>query len=115
MEQFNARASSHDLTVRLELGNKESLLLGFKDMGQGITVEVKASHQAITDLLQTQKDVIIKHLESKDVHATFQIDPDASATPDRRDRREPKDLHRNPFSNPSAEGEEFGEYLEVFA
>lgn len=112
-EQISSKASSHDLTVRLDIGNKESLLLGFKDMGQGISVEVKASHQAITDLLQSQKDAIMKHLESKDVHATIQIDPDASAQ-DRRDRRESKDLQRNPFAK-NEETEGFGEYLEIFA
>jgi hypothetical protein len=115
LDQFNMKASNHDLTVRLDIGNKESLLLGFKDMGQNIAVEVKASHQAVTDLLQSQKDAIVKHLESKDVHATIQIDPDASATTDRRDRREPRDMRQRFFAGPAQEDGGFGEYLEVFA
>lgn len=114
LDQFATRASNHDLTMRLDIGNKESLLLGFKNMGESIAVEVKASHQAITDLLQNQKDVIVKHLESKDVHATIQIDPDSSATTDRRERRETRDL-RQRFAGAAQEDSDFGEYLEVFA
>ena len=76
------------MTVRLTVGNDESLVLGLKDLGQTVTVEVRGSSQGMINLLQSQRDVIISHLEGKDISANIVIDPNASGTPEKRDRRE---------------------------
>jgi hypothetical protein len=88
MKQASGGAGVHDLTVRLTLGNEERLVLGLKDLGRSVTVEVKASNQGMIDLLQSQRDVIISRLEGKDIYADLVIDPNASGTPEKRDRRE---------------------------
>ena len=88
MQQAAGRTGGHDLTVRLTVGNEGSLVLGLKDLGSSVTVEVKASNQGMIDLLQSQRDVIVSRLEGKDINANLIIDPNASGTPEKRDKRE---------------------------
>ncbi len=87
LEQVGNRMGANDLTVRLTVGSEGSLVLGLKDLGSSVTVEVKASNQGMIDLLQSQRDAIIGRLESKDIYADLVIDPNASGTPERRERR----------------------------
>ena len=86
MKQAGGGKGVHDLTVRLTVGNEGRLVLGLKDLGGSVTVEVKASNQGMIDLLQSQRDVIISRLESKDIYADLVIDPNASGTPEKRDK-----------------------------
>ena len=88
MKQAGGATGIHDLTVRLTVGNEGRLVLGLKDLGSSVTVEVKASNQGMIDLLQSQRDVIISRLEGKDIYADLVIDPNASGTPEKRDKRE---------------------------
>jgi len=113
IEQFGSGNAQHDLTVKLDMGKEGSVILGLKDLGPSVTVEVKATDQGIVSLLQSQKDSIIKNLEGKDVHANIYIDPNASGTPDKRDRRE---TGRQRTFQPAPQAEAgFGEFLDVFA
>lgn len=112
LDQFATKAGQHDLTVKLDIGSEGSLVLGMKDLGQTVTVEVKASHDSMVDLLQSQRDTIIRHLEGKDVHTNFVIDPNASGTPERRDRRETGQQSTFRSSTPE-EDEGFEEFLEL--
>lgn len=109
--QLGARPASHDLLVRLNFGNEESLVLGLKDLGQSVTVEVRASNQGMINLLESQRDVIVKHLEGKDIHTNIVIDPNASATPEKRERREARQAR---FPKAPVQDEEFGTFLESF-
>jgi hypothetical protein len=113
MEQVGSGASPHDLTVRLSVGNDESLVLGLKDLGQTVTVDVRASNQGMINLLQSQRDVIIRHLEGKDISANIVIDPHASGTPGKRDRRETKQGTLAARGKKGATG--FNGLLEIFA
>ena len=113
IEQFGSGAGQHDLTVKLDMGKEGSVVLGLKDLGPSVTVEVRASDQGIVNLLQSQKDSIIRNLEGKDVHANIFIDPNASGTPDKRDRGE-TGKQRTFQSTPEVD-EGFGEFLDVFA
>ena len=113
IEQFGSTNGQHDLTVKLDMGKEGSVVLGLKDLGPSVTVEVRASDQGIVNLLQSQKDSIIKSLEGKDVHANIFIDPNASGTPDKRDRGE-TGKQRTFQSTPQVD-EGFGEFLDVFA
>jgi len=113
IEQFGNGTAQHDLTVKLDMGKEGSVVLGLKDLGPTVTVEVKASDQGIISLLQSQKDSIIRNLEGKDVHANIYIDPNASGTPDKRDRRE---TGKQRTFQPAPQGDAgFGEFLDVFA
>jgi len=111
-DQLASRPTGHDLTVRLSIGDEESVLLGLKDLGETVTVEVRASHHGIVSLLQTQKDAIMKHLEGKDIRTSIFIDPNASGTSERRERREAR---RQPFRSTRQTSNGFGEVFEVFA
>ncbi len=112
MEQVGGGTGPHDMTVRLTVGNGESLVLGLKDLGQTVTVEVRASNQGMVDLLQSQRDVIIRHLEGKDISANIVIDPNASGTPEKRDRRETR---QRTLAARGKVGGGFDGLLEVFA
>ncbi len=112
MEQVGTGTSSHEMTVRLTVGNDESLVLGLKDLGQTVTVEIRGSNQGMINLLQAQRDVIISHLEGKDISANIVIDPNASGTPERRDRREMRERTSGPRGKA---GGGFDGLLEVFA
>jgi hypothetical protein len=112
MEQVGSGTGQHDLTVRLTVGNGESLVLGMKDLGQTVTVEVRGSSQGMINLLQSQRDVIISHLEGKDISANIVIDPNASGTSEKRDRRETR--QRTPAARAKVGGG-FDGLLEVFA
>ncbi len=112
MEQVGTGSAPHDMTVRLTVGNEDSLVLGLKDLGQTVTVEIRGSNQGMINLLQSQRDVIISHLEGKDISANIIIDPNASGTPERRDRRETK---QRTFAARGKVGGGFDGILEIFA
>lgn len=113
IEQFTGKTGQHDLTVKLDIGSEGSLVLGMKELGQNVTVEVRALHDAMVNLLQSQRDTIIRHLEGKDVHANIVIDPNASGTPEKRDRRDTE--KQSTFPTAPKEDEGFGELIEIFA
>lgn len=112
MEQVAGGTGPHDMTLRLTVGNEESLVLGLKNLGQTVTVDVRASNQGMINLLQSQRDDIIRHLEGRDITANIVIDPNASGTPEKRDRRETR--QRTPAARGKA-GAAFDGLLEVFA
>jgi hypothetical protein len=111
LEQFSGKTGQHGLTVKLDIGSEGSLVLGMKDLGQTVTVEVRASHDATVSLLQSQRDTIIRHLEGKDVHTNIVIDPNASGTPEKRDRRDTQ--KQRTFPSAPKEDEGFGELLDM--
>jgi hypothetical protein len=110
MKQAGGGKGVHDLTVRLTVGNEGRLVLGLKDLGGSVTVEVKASNQGMIDLLQSQRDVIISRLEGKDIYADLVIDPNASGTPEKRDKRETGQSMPGPRKQT---GEGFNTFLET--
>jgi hypothetical protein len=112
IDQVSGKSSSQNLTVKLDIGNDENVVLGLRDLGRTVTVEVKASHQGLISLLQSQKDAIIRHLDSKDVRTNIFIDPNASGTPERRDGRESK---RRVLKAIRHSDKVFGTFLETFA
>ena len=112
MEQVGTGTGPHDMMVRLTVGNDESLVLGLKDLGQTVTVEVRGSNQGMINLLQSQRDVIISHLEGKDISANIVIDPNASGTPEKQERRETR--QRTSAARAKVSGG-FDGLLEVFA
>jgi hypothetical protein len=112
MEQVGGGTGLHDMTVRLTIGSDESLVLGLKDLGQTVTVEVKGSNQGMINLLQSQRDVIISHLEGKDISANIIIDPNASGTSEKRERRETR---QRTSAARAKVGGGFDGLLEIFA
>ena len=111
LEQLEGKTGLHDLKVRLSLGNEESLVVGMKDLGPTVSVDVRSSDQAMIGLLQSQRDTIIRHLEGQDIHAQIVIDPNASQTPERRDKQETRQKTFTPLKRG---GEGFDTFLDTF-
>jgi hypothetical protein len=113
IEQLAGRTGSHDLTVRLTLDNQASLVLGLKDLGQTVTVDVRSSDQGMIGLLQSQKDAIVQHLDNQDIHAQIVIDPNASGTQEQKERQQ--DARQRTFTPRTQADSAFGAFLETFA
>jgi hypothetical protein len=113
VEQLAGRTGSHDLTVRLTLDNQSSLVLGLKDLGQTVTVDVRSSDQAMIGLLQSQKDAIVQHLDGQDIRAQIVIDPNASGTPEQKEKQQ--DARQKSFTSRKQADSAFGAFLETFA
>jgi hypothetical protein len=113
ISQMSTKTGARDLTVKLDVGNNETVVVGLRDLGQSIAVEVKASNQALVTLLQSQKDAIVKQLEGKELRTSIFVDPNASQTPDRRERRD--NTKRKPFGAEERTIPAFGSVVETFA
>jgi hypothetical protein len=87
IEQFTARGTSMDMVLRLKIDDRETLLVGLKNEGQKVMVDIKASNEGVTNILQTQKDVISRNLEEKRVYTNIYVDPDANGSFERRESR----------------------------
>ncbi len=88
-EQYANKSSSMDMVLRLKIDEKETLLVGFKDQGSRISVEVKTTNESVANFLASQKDEIVKQLEQKSIHTSIYVDVQ-SDSPNRRDQRERK-------------------------
>ena len=102
LEQFSAKGSTMDMILRLKIDDRETLLVGLKNEGQKVMVDVKTSNEGVTNILQTQKDVISRNLEEKHVYTNIYIDPDANGGFERResrrdDRRKEQDSSKTNF------------------
>jgi hypothetical protein len=113
VEQLAGTTGSHELTVRITLDNQSSLVLGLKDLGQTVTVDVRSSDQALIGLLQSQKDAIVQHLDGQDIRAQIVIDPNASGTPEQKERQQ--DARQKSFTPRKQADSAFGAFLETFA
>ena len=73
-EQFAVKSASMDMVVRLKIDDKETLLVGLRDQGQRIAVDVKTTNETMGNFLQAQKDIIIKQLENKQIYTNIYVD-----------------------------------------
>jgi hypothetical protein len=110
-EQLSGKSGIHDLIVKLEVGNNESVVVALKDLGQSVSVEVKGSNQALVSFLQAQKETITRQLEGKDLRTIIYVDPNASNTSDRQER---KDTKRRSFERERQNVRSFGSVVETF-
>ena len=74
--QNQVRNSPMDMVMRMNINEKESLLIGLKREGQQFFVEIKTGSSSIMNLLQANKEVIIRNLEMKNVNAHIYVNPD---------------------------------------
>ena len=87
VEQFSAKGRTMDMILRLKIDDRETLLVGFKNEGQKVMVDVKASNEGVVNILQTHKDAISRNLEEKHVYTNIYVDPDANGSFERRESR----------------------------
>jgi len=90
VEQFSNRGSQMDMVVRLKLDDKETLLVGLKQEGQKVIVDVKASNDGLVNLIQAHKDDIARHLEDKNIFTSIFVQPDGEKNSERQNQRENK-------------------------
>ena len=75
-EQFAGRNMNMDMVVRLKIDEKDTLLVGLKEDGGRVTVELRSANENMMNLLQSQKEDITKNLEAKNIHASIHVDLD---------------------------------------
>jgi hypothetical protein len=88
VEQYTTRGNSMDMVVRLKIDDKDTLLVGLKDKGQTVTVQVKTGSEGLINLLQSNKEAITRQLEEKNIYASIWIDPDRQKGFDERQKKE---------------------------
>ncbi len=111
VEQFSARGTSMDMILRLKIDDRDTLLVGLKNEGQKVIVDVKSSNEGMINVLQNQKDTISRNLEEKHVYTSIFIDPEADGGFERRESRQ----NGRRDEQDSISKANFGEYLEASA
>ncbi|OPY01917.1 MAG: hypothetical protein A4E60_01368 [Syntrophorhabdus sp. PtaB.Bin047] len=109
-EHFSGRNMNMDMTVRLKIGDNETVLVGLKDEGSSVTVEVRGASESTMNFLQSQKDDIARTLESKNIQTTIHVDIDQDAEGKRQQKQ-----HRNTGEEETAEQKDFGSFFETLA
>jgi len=110
VEQYANKSSSSDMVVRLKIDGKETILVGLKDEGQKISVQIKTGSEGVMNFIQSQKDAIIKSLEGKNIYATIMVDINDQRGFERNNRDGGKEENTR-----DEEQEEFGAYLNAMA
>ena len=107
VEQYASKSVSMDMVVRLKIDEKETILVGLKEQGQRVTVEVKTTNAGMGTFLQSQKEEIARQLEGKNIYANIYVD----VQNENREKREQKN-HQKKRSD-GQEYEEFVGFLEA--
>jgi hypothetical protein len=104
-EQLALRDKPLDITLRLKMENGDSLFVGLKDQAGKILVHLRCADQQMFNLLQSQKETIMRHLEAKQVSTSILVSPIEEDMARRQGRERPKNMwgrQRDPF-NPYVE------------
>jgi len=106
VEQYANKGTSMDMVIRLKIDEKETVLVGLKDDGQKVTVQIKTGSEGVMNFIQSQKDTIMRHLEGKNIYAHIMVDINDQREFERRDRREQEEK-----KGQYEEGEDFSAFL----
>ncbi len=102
-EQVGLRDKPLDAMLRLKIEGGESLLVGFKDQSGKLIVQVRCADQQVVNLLESQKETIVRHLEAKQISSTISVSPIEEDLTKRQGREQQRNLwgRRREPSNPS--------------
>lgn len=109
-EQYSGKNLGMDMTVKLKIGDNETILVGLRDEGASVTVEVKAANENTMNFIQSQKDDLMKNLEDKHIMTTIHVDIDQDAQGRQQDGR-----RRERDQDGAEEGQDFGAFFEAMA
>lgn len=109
-EQFAGKSMNMDMTVKLKIGDNETVLVGLKDEGSRVTVEVRTANENTMNFLQSQKEELVKSLESKNILTTIHVDIDQDAQGQRQQRQQRRDA-----GDDTGEKQDFGAFFEALA
>ncbi|MCX8022122.1 MAG: hypothetical protein N2745_05050 [Syntrophorhabdaceae bacterium] len=110
IEEAVNKNESLNVVVRLKFNEDDTILLGFKQEGKSIIVDIKTMDARITNILQTNRDTIIRNLEDKNIYANIFINPDG--TREGNGKREYRYTGRRNYGE-GKEGKGFKEILEA--
>lgn len=109
-EQFAGRNLNMDMTVRLKIDNNETVLVGLRDEGSSVRVEVKTTSESTMSFLQSQKEDIARALEERNVQTTIHVDIDQDAQGKRQQKQ-----GRDTGESETTEQQDFGSFFETLA
>jgi hypothetical protein len=90
-EMINSQSNKHqsmDMVLRLQVNDRETILVGLKNEGDKVVVEVKGGSESLMSMLQSQKGEITRELESKLIYATINVDTNGESAYQERNRQE---------------------------
>jgi len=96
VEHYANKGVSADLVVRLKIDEKETLIVGLKDQGQTVAVEIKTTDESMSNFLSSQKGEITKQLEEKNVYANIYVDMENDNLQKRKQGEHNKQKNVNP-------------------
>jgi hypothetical protein len=110
VEQYANKNVSMDMVVRLKIDEKETLLIGLKEQGQRVIVEVKTTNESMGTFLQSQKEEIARQLAGKHIYANIYVD----LQNENRGKREQRDNQQKKRSN-EQDKQDFVGFIEAMA
>lgn len=109
-EQYAGKNLGMDMTVRLKIDDSETILVGMRDEGTSVTVEVKTANHNTMNFIQSQKNDLVRNLEDKHIMTTIHVDIDQDAQ-----RRHEQGRHRERGEDAAEEAKDFGNFFEALA
>jgi hypothetical protein len=89
-EQVGLRDRPLDITLRLKIEGGESLLVGLRDQAGKIIVQVRSADQNMINLLESQKETIVRQLEAKQISSSISVSPIEQDVAKKQGREQPK-------------------------
>jgi hypothetical protein len=68
-----AQSNRTDLTLRLKIDGSESVLLEMKERAGTITIGIQCQDKALVKALESQKEMMIRNLETKNLNTSISI------------------------------------------
>jgi len=90
-ESYSSKSQSMDMVLRLKVDEKESLVVGLRSQGDRVFVDVKGASDGLLSALQSQKDLITRELESKQIYTTINVEINGDGNPNGQNRRQQHD------------------------
>ncbi len=109
-EQYAGKNLGMDMTVRLKIDDSETILVGMRNEGTSVTVEVKTANNNTMNFIQSQKNDLVRNLEDKHIMTTIHVDIDQDAQ-----RRHEQGRHRERGEDAAEQAEDFGNFFEALA
>ena len=76
------------MVLRLNVDEKESLVVGLRSQGDKVLVEVRGASDGLMSALQSQKDLITRELENKQIYTTINVEINQDGGSNGRGQRE---------------------------
>lgn len=107
-EQYAGKGMNMDMVVKLRIDDTETVLVGLREEGNSVTVEVKTANENTMNFIQSQKDDLIKNLENKNIFTTIHVD----INQDQQGKQQQRNDHAKEDGDPK-EQQDFGAFFEA--